>query len=160
MNPTMPHAPSVEEALTTFSIRSTPAGDLNTDPVSHMPSRESVRARAQQAMLDADASGIKQKRLSLDMALGATWIDDSIGAVYTQLEAAGTLDDTLILFHLDHGMGGKNANIEPGVRIAMFGRYPNHAAGFFAAGTSHPHVVSRATHGALPHRAPCSRCHC
>ena len=130
MNPTLPHSPSAEEALNGLSILQTPAGTLGTPPLSGMPSRADVYARA------------TSERGQLGNAISTTWIDDSLGAVYTNLSESGSLDDTLLLFVHDHGQAGKSTLFETGGRIAMFARYPNHAGHFFAAGRVYSALVS------------------
>ena len=77
-----------------------------------------------------------------EAAYAAVWIDDAMGALYAKLKALNVLDDTMILFVMDHGASGKLTLYETGRRIAMFARYPNHENGFFAAGTSYDFLVS------------------
>jgi arylsulfatase A-like enzyme len=141
-NPTVPHSPSVTEALFEISIRKTPSGDLDADPVSGMPPRtgtdgSSVKERAEASVSGADNTGNKK-----EAAYAAVWIDDAMGAIYTKLKALNVLNDTLILFVMDHGASGKSTLFETGGRIAMFARYPNHEGNFFAAGTSYDFLVS------------------
>jgi arylsulfatase A-like enzyme len=141
-NPTVPHSPSVSEALFEISIRKTPGGDLDSDPASGMPPRTgtngtSVKERAEASVDGTDANGKKK-----EAAYAAVWIDDAMGALYAKLKALNVLNDTLILFVMDHGASGKSTLYETGGRIAMFARYPNHAGNFFAAGASHDFLVS------------------
>merc|ERR1712166_1536265 len=41
--------------------------------------------------------------LTIPEGISATWIDDSMGALYTKLKDLQMLDDTLIVFVQDHG---------------------------------------------------------
>ena len=129
-NPTVPHSPDVEEALNEIDIRQTPSGTLSSDPVTGMPARSDLltRANAEPGQLSA--------------AISALWIDDSMGALYAKLDTLNILDDTLIVFVMDHGALGKSTLYETGTRIAMFARYPNGDASIFSAGTEHETLVS------------------
>ena len=60
-----------------------------------MPSRADVAERA----------GKESK--PLDAAIGATQIDDALGSLFSKLTELDILDDTLILFVMDHGVAGK-----------------------------------------------------
>lgn len=88
--PTAPHSPSVENALVNFTVRDTPSGVLAEDPMSMMPARSTVLARGGGGRVRDDA-------------LGVSWIDDSLGALIKTLESKDALNDTLIIFTLDHG---------------------------------------------------------
>ncbi len=46
-----------------------------------------------------------------------TGVDDAIGAIYKALERSNQLNDTVILFQLDHGMKEKDLNWKGGIRI-------------------------------------------
>ena len=91
MNPTIPHSPTAKDALEQFTIRDTPVGTLSADPVSNMPSRTDIITRA---LLSPE---------NRDKGYGATWLDDSVGAVYEALETNGVLDSTVVVFLMDHG---------------------------------------------------------
>ena len=91
MNPTVPHSPTAQEAMEKFTVRDTPAGKLSSDPVSNMPSRADTISRA------------KKSPESRDRGYSATWLDDSIGAVYDTLKKKNILDSTVIIFLMDHG---------------------------------------------------------
>jgi arylsulfatase A-like enzyme len=65
------------------------------------------------------------------LAAGALWVDDAVGVMLDELQTLGTLDQTLVLFLMDHGMKGKGRLWEQGMRIATFARFPP----AFAAGT-------------------------
>lgn len=60
-----------------------------------------------------------------DKELGMIWIDDAIESIILLLEDRGQLDNTFILFQMDHGVEGKSSLFEPGVRIAQFIHYPD-----------------------------------
>ena len=94
---TIPHAPSNEEALCNFSVKSTPAGWLDEEPATTMPSRQSILDRA----YSSDSSW-------RDTSIGTIWVDDSLGALMTSLEALGVLDNTIIIVTQDHGQLAKN----------------------------------------------------
>lgn len=133
MNPTVPHGPSVVDAMTKpclitpdgdFSTTNNPNGvaELNDWCVEGMTKdadgncdcmayRETVKTRAAGSDTDDD--------------LGSIWVDDAIGAVYKALESTGQLEDTFILFQLDHGKAEKDKIWEGGVRIPQFIHYPN-----------------------------------
>lgn len=128
-NPTLPHAPDVSKALLNFSIRATPAGLLSADAVSNMPNRSSVISRAG-GYADMD-----------DRSIAAVQVDDTVGALYAKLDELGILDDTIIVFIMDHGVLGKSTLYETGARIAMFARYPN-GGDAWKAGTRYHNVVS------------------
>ena len=58
-------------------------------------------------------------------------VDDSVGQIYAALEAAGTLDNTIIVFTADngilngeHGMIDKRTMHEPSIRVPLLVRYP------------------------------------
>jgi len=123
MNPTVPHGPSVSDAMD-LDCRVTVDGDFtssmasgwsvigmtaefNDDCVAY---RNDVRNRANNSTNDED--------------LGAIWVDDAIGAIYKALERTSQLDDTIILFQLDHGRHKKDKIWEGGIRIPQFVHYP------------------------------------
>ena len=62
--PTCPHSPSAETAMMGFSVRDTPSGTLSSDPISGMPSRDSVISRAPTDRTDS--------------WIGTIWADDSL----------------------------------------------------------------------------------
>ncbi|KAL7465914.1 hypothetical protein ACHAXS_006217 [Conticribra weissflogii] len=123
-NPTAPHIPDIVTALTK-DCRATVDGDF-TDSMTTGWSvegmtkefgddcsayREDVKARAAQSTSSDD--------------LGSIWVDDAIGAIYKALERTNQLNDTVILFQLDHGMKEKDLIWEGGIRIPQFIHYPN-----------------------------------
>jgi len=130
MNPTAPHTPSISDAMD-MDITSTPEGEVE-DPLeqSGMPTRAEIRAQA-----DGQLTGDRDQS-----PLGPTWVDESLGAVYDKLKALGILDNTMVVFVLDHGNAGKGTLTEAGVRIAYNIRYPAHP--IFAAGSYYDDLVS------------------
>ena len=52
-------------------------------------------------------------------------VDDSVGAIYKALNRTNQLEDTVILFQLDHGTAEKSMLWEGGIRIPQFIHYPN-----------------------------------
>ena len=52
-------------------------------------------------------------------------VDDSVGAIYKALNRTNQLEDTVILFQLDHGTAEKARLWENGIRIPQFIHYPN-----------------------------------
>ena len=117
VNPTVPHSPDVAIAMD-VDCRMTTDGDFTSNPTgwdvpgmtteydppvtgvssSHgsdcVAYRNSVKARAGLSDSNADLGGI--------------WVDDAIGAIYNALVRSGQLDDTVILFQLDHGKEEKD----------------------------------------------------
>jgi len=70
------------------------------------PSRKSVLQRVKKA-------GLPEK-----MA-GATWLDDSIGALFNKLEELGVAENTMVIFLQDNGHnGGKASLYEGGINIS------------------------------------------
>ena len=64
--------------------------------------------------------------LMSEIFLGAIQVDDAMGALRAKLEALGVLDNTIILFIMDHGVLGQTSEpslFETGARISMFARY-------------------------------------
>lgn len=130
MNPTAPHSPDVSDAMK-LDLTKTPAGDVdNPFAKSGMPTRAQMRRQSKrQPIGDGDQT-----------ALGVTWVDESLGAVYTKLKALNILDNTMFVFVMDHGNAGKGDLTEAGVRIAYNIRYPGHPV--FTAGKYYADLVS------------------
>lgn len=58
--------------------------------------------------------------------VGAIQVDDAMGAIRTKLEALGVLENTIILFIMDHGVLAQTSEpslFDTGARISMFARY-------------------------------------
>lgn len=55
---------------------------------------------------------------------GALWMDDAIGAVLDKLEETGEAENTIVVFHVDHGVTGKTTCYEKGVHIPMAMSWP------------------------------------
>merc|ERR1719272_600911 len=115
MNPTAPHSPSVQEALENYNLTATPQGTLASPPdAGTTPSRADLWSRATTARPNKGAAKVA----------GALWVDDAVGAMLGELQTLGSLDQTLVIFSMDHGMKAKGALWEQGTRIALFVRYP------------------------------------
>lgn len=130
--PTGPHSPSNEDGLAlplwATPDPSTPVGIV---PDSGMPSRQSLTERAEALLVRAN----DRKR---DSIVGALGVDDALGAALDSLEAAGALDDTLVIVTMDHGMVAKDQLYEGGARVALMMRHP----GTIAAGARYALPVS------------------
>ena len=88
------------------------AGSLWADPYHAMP--------------DADA---QRNRLNYWAAI--SWVDHQVGALLAELDAAGRTNDTLVVFHSDHGYSlgegsqwEKFTNFEYGARVPLIIRAP------------------------------------
>ena len=90
--------------------RITHAGLLDKPPAVQ-PSRGDVLKRTR-------AAGVP------DNLAGATWLDDSIGAVMKKLDDLGIADNTIVIYFNDHGTErGKGSCYEGGVRTPAFVRW-------------------------------------
>ena len=128
-NPTAPHSnsPDLKEALFDYELTATPQGTLASPPdAGATPNRTDLWSRA--AASQSCPRGCDRK---VALAAGALWVDDAVGVMLDELQTLGTLDQTLVLFLMDHGMKGKGRLWEQGMRIATFARFPP----AFAAGT-------------------------
>ena len=106
--PTAPHTPSTQQALFDFSVRDTPAGTLENDPLTpNMPSRSDVWNRAK----------------GNDLAAGSLWVDDALGALYKAIDDVGEIDNTIFVVLTDHGMVAKQSLYETGTRTLMVAKY-------------------------------------
>ena len=79
-----------------------------------------------EAMPDADA-----QRNRLNYWAATSWVDHQIGALLAELAAAGRTNDTLVVFHSDHGYSlgegsswEKFTNFEYGARVPLIIRAP------------------------------------
>jgi len=117
-NPTAPHTPSIEEALS-ISCRNTANIDINPidEPV--------VKGMTLEKGGCENYRDYVKSRGTSNGEYGAIWVDDAVGAIYQALEDKGVLDNTIILFQLDHGKKLKFALYENGVRIPQFVHYPD-----------------------------------
>jgi len=110
MAPTLLHGPSPLKSLKS-DPRMAHCG-LLADPPKVQPSRQDVLRRVREAKLP--------ERLA-----GATWLDDSIGAVLGKLDELGLADNTLVIYFNDNGMeGAKGSCYEGGVRTPCVIRWP------------------------------------
>jgi arylsulfatase A-like enzyme len=112
-NPTTPHAPSADVALNSYLLTETPSGTVASPITASMPSRSNVQTRA-----EASTKPIAT-------AIGVIQIDDALGSLFAKLEAHNILDDTVIIFTMDHGVAGKGSLYETGTRIAFVAKYAN-----------------------------------
>lgn len=119
VNPTVPHGPDVSVAMD-VDCKITTDGTVSTDwSVIGMTAefgdnctayRDDVKVRASASTSNDD--------------LGSIWVDDAIGAIYQSLNRTNQLEETVILFQLDHGKEKKDKIWEGGIRIPQFIHYP------------------------------------
>jgi hypothetical protein len=133
-NPTAPHeSGNVYEALTEYDCRDTVEGRLDDEPfIPGMTNIEGGCTAYRQTILERAGGDTS------NAVLGAIWVDDAVGALLLHLETLQLLDDTLIVFQMDHGKEGKGSLYEPGVRIAQFVHYPT----AITPGTTYAGLVS------------------
>ena len=119
--PTNPHSSrSNVGALNDFTVRQTPAGNLDADPVSGMKARSTVIDRAPACTGARNCvSGDPD-----DAWVGVIGCDDALGALMAHLTSKGELDNTLIIVTQDHGQMAKESLYQGGIRTALFARYP------------------------------------
>ena len=130
-NPTVPHdSGDVTDALSTGNCRETVEGSLSEDP--YIPygmtkGGEMTCREYRQTVLDraAASAATMETHLDNDKMAGAVWVDDAIGSLFETLEALDQLDNTLILFQLDHGLVSKGSVFEGGSSIVQFVHYPD-----------------------------------
>ncbi len=106
---TLPHGPLDPDHSWKADRRITPKGILENAPtVLPQPPVESLINRIKEVGLeDTDRENI-------------LWLDDSIGALFNQLEKEGVLDNTIIVFFNDHGQNSKGTLYEGGVNSQAF----------------------------------------
>lgn len=124
-NPTIPHGPSVFDALENYNCTDTPAGadSIDISEVNNIPKMTAEYGNSCTAYRQgviARAGGSTENK-----DLGAIWTDDSIGALISTLDDVGELNNTYLLFQQDHGQEGKSSLFEPGVRIVQHVHFPN-----------------------------------
>lgn len=106
---TLPHGPLDPEHSWKADRRITAKGILDKAPtVLPQPPVESLKNRLKDAGLD----GKNRENL--------LWLDDALGAIFKQLEADGTIDNTIIVFFNDHGQQMKGSLYEGGVNSEAF----------------------------------------
>lgn len=134
-NPTIPHdSADVTDALEYGDCRDTVAGWLSNPPYIRygMTADYGGDCRAyRQSVIDRGGRND-------DKMAGAVWFDDSIGSLFQLLENLGIVEDTFILFQLDHGETGKGSLFEGGSRIVQFVHHPN----LFASASTFEGMVS------------------
>jgi len=118
-NPTVPHTPGAEAAL---DIPCTNTANTAINPIEE-PS--DIKGMTLEKGGCGPYRDYVKSRGASDNEYGAIWVDDSVGAIYQALEDKGILNNTIILFQLDHGQESKSAIYENGVRIAQFVHYPD-----------------------------------
>ena len=86
----------------------TPAGVLEKE-LNVQPARDTIPKRLKAAGYDAKGAHAD-----------ALWLDDGINAIISKLEAMDELDNTIIFFFVDNGMGAKGALYEGGAHVPAF----------------------------------------
>jgi len=137
-NPTVPHSSGdVTDALLQANCKDTVQGRLSEAPfvpygmTATMDAGENASCRKyrktvlERASAAAAASGDSGKPVDDDKLAGAVWVDDAIGSLFETLEALNILNNTFVLFQLDHGMDAKGSLFEGGSRIVQFVHYPD-----------------------------------
>ncbi|VGO16261.1 Arylsulfatase [Pontiella desulfatans] len=105
---TLNHGPGPAGHKYSANPRFTPAGVLG-EPLQVQPARNTIPKRLK-------AAGYPPKGDHAD----ALWLDDGINAIITKLEEMGELDNTIIFFFVDNGMGAKGALYEGGAHVPAF----------------------------------------
>lgn len=106
---TLPHGPLDPEHSWKADRRITARGILDKAPtVLPQPPIESLQKRVKEA-------GFEGKSRE-----NVLWLDDALGAIFKQLEADGTIDNTIIVFFNDHGQQMKGSLYEGGVNSEAF----------------------------------------
>jgi len=121
---TLVHTPDVVLALTEFTSRQTPMGQLEYNPgdrISMWPrSRFYEYALAAAAAANADGADLDE-----ELYISYLWMDHQFGALMNAVEGLGVYDDTLVILQNDHGQIAKGLLYEQGTRILNFQRYPD-----------------------------------
>ena len=110
MNTTLDHAPNQNAALT-LDMRITPAGLLEEEPRSGMPSRDTILPRLK-------AAGVPPATARL------TSLDDGVGVVLDKLDELGLTENTLVIYMADNGIKVKATCYEGGVHVPGIIRWP------------------------------------
>jgi len=125
-NPTVPHdSGDVTDALQYADCRDTVGGRLSDTP--DIP-------YGMTADFGGDCRAYRQSVVDRggrndDKMAGVVWVDDAIGSLFQLLERLDIIDNTFILFQLDHGEDAKGSLFEGGSRIVQFVHYPNLISG-------------------------------
>uniref|UniRef100_A0A7S4SA90 Plant heme peroxidase family profile domain-containing protein n=4 Tax=Ditylum brightwellii TaxID=49249 RepID=A0A7S4SA90_9STRA len=137
VNPTAPHSPDVLTAMSK-DCRITVDGDFRSTMSTGWSVEGMTKEFGDDCMLYR--ANVRERAQSTSTHdLGSIWVDDAVGAIYKALERTSQLDDTVILFQLDHGKAGKDEIWEGGIRIPQFIHYPN---GFGTASRTWDGMVS------------------
>jgi len=134
-NPTVPHiSADVTDALKYADCRVTVEGRLSNPP--DIP-------YGMTADFGGDCRGYRDSVLERggfndDKMAGAVWVDDAVGSLIQTLESLDILDNTFLLFQMDHGLENKASLFEGGSRIVQFIHYPDR----IASGSSFQGLVS------------------
>ena len=132
-NPTVPHSSSdVTDALKYADCRDTVEGTLSRPPYIPFGMTADYNNNDNKNN-DYDCSKYRQSVLNRagnrykndDKMVGAIWVDDSIGSLIQTLQDQNILNNTFILFQLDHGESGKGSLFETGSKIVQFIHYPD-----------------------------------
>ncbi|VEU33961.1 unnamed protein product [Pseudo-nitzschia multistriata] len=132
-NPTVPHPSSdVIEDLESADCRETIGGTLSQPPVIPYGMTANFGGNCRAYRQSVLARGGNDSYLA-----GAVWVDDAVGSLIQTLESLDILENTFILFQMDHGQQKGNL-YEIGSRIAQFIHYPDR----ITAGSTFDNVVS------------------
>jgi arylsulfatase A-like enzyme len=102
---TVPHGPSQAPRSWNADPYLSPLGYLDDDKLPRVqPPRDTIPARLK-------AAGLPVNNDTANML----WLDDAVGALIKELEAAGELDNTIFFFFSDHGQRAKGTVYQGGV---------------------------------------------
>ena len=125
-NPTVPHdSGDVTDALLNANCKNTVQGWLPEAPSVPYGMTADFDGCYEYRQSVLERAAASEASMDRDKLAGAVWVDDAIGSLFATLEALDILDNTLILFQLDHGMDAKGSLFEGGSRIVQFIHYPD-----------------------------------
>lgn len=96
----------------------TPGGRLER-PLDVQPPRATIVERMKEAGIAASNRD----------AVGATWLDDGVGAILKKLDQLGIADNTVVVYFSDQQAGGKATLYENGVRVPLLIRWKSRVKG-------------------------------